>query len=54
MSGRPKWMVRLSRSYKSTLRAFGWDVMRVKDDTGVYWCASVDLWWVGIRAEYRA
>lgn len=46
-------MIRVSRAYRSTLRAVGWDVMRVKDESGTYWCSSVDLWWVGVRAEWR-
>ena len=46
--------IRLSKAYRSTLRAVGVDLMRVRDDQGLYVCASVDLWWVGVRAELRA
>ena len=47
-------MVRPTQAYRSTLRAVGVDLMRVRDDQGLYVCASVDLWWVGVRAELRA
>ena len=47
-------MVRPTQAYRSTLRAVGVDLMRVRDDQGLYVCASLDLWWVGVRAELRA